>query len=90
MERRQLYYPAHGPASHWICLIRHARSYAYPMTILKAIPILLAAFLLGNWFLSEARKAKLAGKPWYTPYLTVPGILILIILMIPVYLRFFQ
>jgi hypothetical protein len=39
------------------------------MTILKAIPILLAAFLLGNWFLSEVRKAKSAGKPWYAPYL---------------------
>jgi len=59
------------------------------MTILKAIPILLAAFLLGNWFLSEVRKAKIAGKPWYAPYLTVPGILILIVFMIPVYLHFF-
>ena len=60
------------------------------MTILKAIPILLAAFLLGNWFLSEARKAKQSAKPWYAPYLTIPGILILIVLLIPVYLRFFQ
>ena len=60
------------------------------MTILKAIPILVAAFLLGNWFLSEARKAKQAGKPWYTPYLTIPGILIMIALLIPVYLRFFH
>lgn len=60
------------------------------MTILKAIPILLAALLLGNWFLSEVRKAKIAGKPWYTPYLTIPGILILIVFMIPVYLHFFH
>jgi hypothetical protein len=60
------------------------------MTILKAIPILAAAFLLGNWFLSEVRKAKIAKKPWYAPYLTPPGILILIVFMIPVYLRFFR
>lgn len=60
------------------------------MTILKAIPILAAAFLLGSWFLSEVRKAKTAGKPWYTPYLTVPGMLVVITLMIPIYLRFFH
>lgn len=60
------------------------------MTIFKAIPILLAAFLLGNWFLSEVKKAKAARKPWYAPYLTIPGILILIVFMIPVYLNFFH
>lgn len=58
------------------------------MTILKAIPILLAAFLLGNWFLSEVKKAKIARKPWYAPYLTVPGIIVIIVLLIPVVLRF--
>ncbi len=60
------------------------------MTILKAIPILAAAFLLGNWFLSEVRKAKAAAKPWYAPYLTIPGLLVLVALMIPIYLRFFH
>ncbi|BBO80339.1 hypothetical protein [Desulfosarcina ovata] len=60
------------------------------MTIFKAIPILLASFLLGNWFLKEARKAKALGKPWYAPYLTIPGILIIIVFLIPVYLRFFH
>lgn len=57
------------------------------MTMLKAIPILVAAFFLGNWFLSEAKKAKAARKPWYTPYLTVPGILILIVFLIPIVLN---
>jgi len=60
------------------------------MTILKAIPILVAAFFLGNWFLSEARKAKAARKPWYAPYLTIPGILILIVFMIPIFLNIFR
>jgi hypothetical protein len=60
------------------------------MTILKAIPILLAAFLLGNWFLSEVKKAKAAAKPWYAPYLSIPGLLIIVTLIIPIYLRFFH
>ncbi|MDL2321674.1 hypothetical protein LJC47_04955 [Desulfosarcina sp. OttesenSCG-928-B08] len=60
------------------------------MFILRAVFVLAAAFLLGNWFLSEVRKAKAARKPWYAPYLTPPGILILIALMIPVCLRFFH
>jgi hypothetical protein len=60
------------------------------ISILKAIPILLAAYFLGNWFLSEVRKAKAAREPWYAPYLTIPGILIIITLMIPIYLRFFH
>ena len=60
------------------------------IAILKALPILAAAFLLGNWFLAEVRKAKAAARPWYAPYLTLPGVLIIIVLMIPVYLRFFR
>ena len=60
------------------------------MSIIKFIPILVAALLLGNWFLAETKKAKAAGKPWYAPYLTIPGVLIIIIFMIPVYLRFFH
>lgn len=60
------------------------------MEIIKFIPILIAALFLGNWFLTEAKKAKAARKPWYAPYLTIPGILIIIAFMIPVYLRFFH
>ena len=60
------------------------------MTILKSISILAAAFLLGNWFLSEVKKAKAAAKPWYAPYLTIPGVLVIVALMIPLYLRFFH
>jgi hypothetical protein len=61
------------------------------MSVLKAIPVLLAAVFLGNWFLTEVRKAKAARKPWYAPYLTIPGILIVIVIMIiPIYLRFFK
>ncbi|MEJ2641376.1 MAG: hypothetical protein P8010_17555 [Desulfosarcinaceae bacterium] len=47
---------------------------------------LIAAVIVGNWFLSEAKKAKAAGKPWYTPYLSIPGFLILVALLIPIVL----
>ena len=60
------------------------------MTILKTISILAAALLLGNWYLSEVRKAKAAGRPWYAPYLTLPGILVIVTLLIPIYIRFFR
>jgi hypothetical protein len=54
--------------------------------LLKLIMPLLAAVIVGNWFLGEAKRAKLAGKPWYTPYLSIPGLLVLIALMIPLVL----
>ena len=52
--------------------------------LIKAICVLVAAALIGNWFLAEVRKAKAAGKPWYAPYLSLPGLLILIVLMVPI------
>ncbi len=60
------------------------------MQYLKVIPVLLAAFLLGNWFLTEVKKAKLAQKPWYAPYLTPPGLLVIFVLLLPILLRFLR
>ena len=55
--------------------------------LLKLIPILIAAILLGNWFLSELKRANATGKPWYTAYLSIPGLLILLaVLVIPIVL----
>jgi hypothetical protein len=54
--------------------------------LLKVIAPLIAAVIVGNWFLSEAKRAKIVGKPWYSPYLSIPGIFILVILMIPLVL----
>ncbi len=48
------------------------------LDIVKIVAILSAAGILGNWFLKEVKQAKLSGKPWYTPYLTAPGILVVI------------
>ena len=50
--------------------------------ILKLIAILVAATLLGNWFLAEVRKGRLKGKPWYRAYVSAPGILIILALLV--------
>ena len=55
--------------------------------ILKIIPVLIAAILLGNWFLSELKRANATGKPWYTAYLSIPGLLIVLaIVVVPIVL----
>jgi hypothetical protein len=57
------------------------------LSFLKVIPILIAAMILGNWFLSEVRKNRKARAPWYAPYLSIPGILIIIMILIPIFMR---
>jgi len=58
--------------------------------LLKAIAVLVAAVMVGNWFLAEVRKTKAAGKPLYKAYFTLPGLLIIVMLMIPVILWFMK
>jgi hypothetical protein len=52
--------------------------------IAKIVAILAAAGILGNWFLKEVKQAKRQGKPWYTPYFSAPGILVIIALLLPI------
>ena len=54
------------------------------ISLLKVIPILVAAMILGNWFLAEVKKNRTSSAPWYTPYVSIPGILIFVIIIIPV------
>jgi len=54
------------------------------LDIVKIVAILAAAGVLGHWFLKEVKQAKMKGRPWYTPYFSVPGILILIALLLPI------
>jgi hypothetical protein len=57
--------------------------------ILQLVCVLVAASILGQWYLSEYRKARLAGQPWYRAYLTLPGVLIiLLMLLLPLIVRF--
>jgi hypothetical protein len=52
-------------------------------TLVKFVAVLVAASIIGNWFLAEVRKAKLKKEPWYKPYLSVPGLIILAALSLP-------
>lgn len=53
--------------------------------ILKMAAVLAAAFIVGNWFLSEVKKAKATGAPWYSPYLSAPGLIIIIAVLLPLF-----
>ena len=55
-------------------------------TIVRIIAPLAAAILVGNWFLSEVKKARFKGAPWYQPYVSIPGLLIFLAILIPVVL----
>ena len=55
-------------------------------TIVKIIAPLVAAIFLGNWFMSEVKKARFKGAPWYQPYLSIPGLLIILAVLVPIVL----
>lgn len=50
---------------------------------LQAAAVLAAAGILGSWFRKEVREARAAGRPWYTPYLTAPGLLVVLAVLLP-------
>ncbi len=52
-------------------------------TLVKYAGVLIAAIIIGNWFLAEVKKAARKRQPWYKPYLSVPGLIILIALSLP-------
>lgn len=52
------------------------------ITMLRMVAVLVAAGLLGNWFLKELKTARLLGKPWYAPYLSLPGLLIIVLIIV--------
>ena len=54
--------------------------------IVKIIAPLAAAILLGNWFLSEVKKSRARGGPWYQPYLSIPGVVIILAILLPIIL----
>jgi hypothetical protein len=51
---------------------------------LKLVSIVAGAIILGNWFLSEVKKARRQNLPWYSAYFSPPGLLILAALLVPV------
>ena len=54
--------------------------------LIKYAAVLVAAMIIGNWFLTEARKAKSNKEPWYMAYLSLPGLIILAALSLPLIL----
>ena len=53
------------------------------VTLAKYVAVLVAAMIIGNWFLVEVKKAKINQQPWYRPYLSAPGLIILAALSLP-------
>jgi hypothetical protein len=54
--------------------------------LLRMIAVLAAAAFVGNWFLTEVKKARMTNKPWYQPYVSIPGVVILLAVLFPVIL----
>ncbi|MBW2593239.1 MAG: hypothetical protein JRE58_09630 [Deltaproteobacteria bacterium] len=59
---------------------------AQMVEIIKMIAVLASAAILGNWFLREIKKSRARRSPWYTPYLSLPGLLVLIAILLPIVL----
>ena len=56
--------------------------------LFRVVAVLGAAALLGNWFLAEFKAARVRRKPWYAPYLSPPGLIILfLIFFLPLLIR---
>ncbi|MBW2355177.1 MAG: hypothetical protein JRF23_00130, partial [Deltaproteobacteria bacterium] len=47
------------------------------LSLIKMAAVLAGGLMLGRMFFEEVKRAKRAGAPWYTPYGTLPGILVL-------------
>ena len=52
--------------------------------ILKMISVLVAAIFVGNWYLAELNKIRKKGEPIYKTYFTIPGIIIIVAVLLPV------
>ena len=55
-------------------------------TIIKIIAPLVAAILVGNWFMSEVKKVRFRGGPWYQAYVSIPGLLVILAILLPMVL----
>jgi hypothetical protein len=53
------------------------------ITFVKYGGVLIAAIIIGNWFWAEVKKAHRQQQPWYKPYLSLPGLIILAAVSLP-------
>jgi hypothetical protein len=54
--------------------------------IAKIIMPLAAAILVGNWFLTEVKKVRIKGGRWFEPYMSIPGVMIILAILVPIVL----
>lgn len=52
------------------------------LSLLKLAAVLVAAILIGNWYQSESKKIRAEKKAWYRLYTTVPGILVIVVVVL--------
>jgi hypothetical protein len=52
------------------------------LAVIKAAAVLAAAIMLGNWFMAELKKARRHKAPWYKPYVSPPGLLMLFLILV--------
>lgn len=55
--------------------------------LVRMVAVVAAAIALGNWFMSKVRQLRAAGLPVYYAYLSTPGIIILLAILVPIILR---
>ena len=59
------------------------------LKIIQFLAVMIAASILGRWYLSEYRRARLAGLPLLRAYFTLPGVLILVLIFaLPIIVRY--
>lgn len=54
------------------------------LVALKYIAVLAASMIVGRSFLAEFKKAQALNLPWYRPYISLPGIVILLALSLTI------
>jgi len=54
------------------------------VNIIGALSVLAAGAMLGKMFFTETRNAHRKNAPWYAPFMSLPGILVLIALAVPI------
>ncbi|MFH1985861.1 MAG: hypothetical protein ABIL58_28845 [Pseudomonadota bacterium] len=57
------------------------------LLILKYAAVLAASAVVGQSFLGELKKARALDLPWYRPYLSLPGIVIILAILTPVFIK---
>lgn len=63
----------------------------YVIQAVQLVAAIGAAVILGKWFLAEQKKARAQKAPWYREYVSPPGLMIILaILVIPLLVRFLQ